>query len=62
MTLTVKGGELAVSRLRLPTLAGAATVDGRAAEREGDAILLGSLRRLKAGDRIVVGVDARGQA
>jgi hypothetical protein len=56
VTITVKGGELSVSRLSLPTLAGAATVDGRAAEREGDAVLLGSPRRLNPGERIVVGV------
>lgn len=62
VTLIVKGGELAVARVRLPTLPGVATVDGRTAEREGDTILIGSLRRLKAGERIMVGVDARGQA
>jgi hypothetical protein len=62
VTLSVKGGELAVARVFLPTLPGAATVDGHAAEREGDTILLGSLKLLKPGDRIVVGVDARGQA
>jgi len=61
-TLTVKGGELAVSRIRLPALQGAPSVDGSPAEREGDAIVLGGLRRLKAGDRVVIGVDARGQA
>jgi hypothetical protein len=62
VTLIVNGGELAVSRVRLPALAGAASVDGRAAAREGDAVLLGSLRRLKPGEQLVIGVDARGQA
>jgi uncharacterized protein (DUF608 family) len=62
VTLTVKGGELAVSRVRLPAHAGTASVDGRAAAREGDAVLLGSLRRLKPGEQLVIGVDARGQA
>ena len=62
VALTVKGGELAVARVRLPGLAGTASVDGRAAAREGDAVLLGSLRRLKPGDQLVIGVDARGQA
>jgi uncharacterized protein (DUF608 family) len=59
-TVTVKGGELSLSRIRLPGLTGAATVDGRAVRREGDVILLGAERNLKPGDRIVVGVDARG--
>jgi non-lysosomal glucosylceramidase len=62
MTLTVKGGELAVSRLRLPRLPGSPNVEGRAAEREGDVILLGRRRTLQAGDRLVVGVDANGEA
>ena len=62
LTLTVKGGELVVSRLRLPGLPGAVTVDGRAAERSGDLILLGRHHTLQAGDRLVVGVDAYGQA
>ncbi len=56
VAITVKGGELAVSRLRLPTLPGKVTVDGRPAEREGDVILLGDQRRLTAGEWIVVGV------
>jgi hypothetical protein len=62
LTLTVKGGELVVSKLRLPGLPGAVTVDGRAAERSGDLILLGRHHALQAGDRLVVGVDAYGQA
>ncbi len=62
VTLTVKGGELAVSRLRLPGRLGAATVDGQATERNGDLILLGRHHTLQAGDRLVVGVDAYGQA
>jgi hypothetical protein len=62
VTLTVKGGELVVSRLRLPGRSGAATVEGQAAERDGDLILLGRQHTLKAGDRLVVEVDAYGQA
>jgi len=62
VTLTVKGGELAVSRLRLPGRSGAVTVEGQAAERNGDLILLGRQQTLKAGDRLVVEVDAYGQA
>jgi non-lysosomal glucosylceramidase len=60
MTLTVKGGELVVSRLRLPGLRGVATVDGQATERDGDLILLGRDHALQAGDRLIVGVDAHG--
>jgi non-lysosomal glucosylceramidase len=62
VTLTVNGGELAVSKLRLPGRSGAATVDGQAAERSGEVILLGRQRTLKTGDRLVVGVDGYGQA
>ena len=62
VTLTVKGGELVVSRLRLPGRAGAVTVEGQAAERDGDLILLGKQHTLKAGDRLVVEADAYGQA
>ena len=62
LTLTVKGGELSVSRLRLPRLSGTATVEGQAVERDGDVILLGRHHSLQAGDRLVVGVDAYGQA
>ena len=60
MTLTVKGGELVVSRLRLPKLRGVATVDGRTTERNGDLILLGRDHALQSGDRLIVGVDAHG--
>jgi non-lysosomal glucosylceramidase len=60
MTLTVKGGELVVSRLRLPGLRGVATVDGHATERNGDLILLGRDHALQSGDRLIVGVDAHG--
>jgi non-lysosomal glucosylceramidase len=61
VTLTVKGGELVVSRLRLPGLPGVASVNGQVTERDGDLILLGR-HHLKTGDRLVVGVDAYGQA
>jgi hypothetical protein len=62
VTLTVKGGELTVSRLRLPRIPGSPTVEGRAAERDGDVILLGRRHTLQAGNRLVVGVDANGEA
>jgi hypothetical protein len=58
VTLTVKGGEPGVSRLRLPGLSGVATVEGQAAERNGDVILLGRHHTLQAGESLVVGVDA----
>jgi hypothetical protein len=60
VTLTVKGGELVVSRLRFPGLPGPATVDGQVTERDGDLILLGRDHTLQAGDRMIVGVDAHG--
>jgi hypothetical protein len=62
VTLTVKGGELVVSRLRLPGLSGVVTVGGQVTERNGDLILLGRHHRLHAGERLVVGLDAYGQA
>jgi non-lysosomal glucosylceramidase len=60
VTLTVKGGELVMSRLRFPGLPGHATVDGQFTERDGDLILLGRDHMLQAGDRMIVGVDAHG--
>jgi non-lysosomal glucosylceramidase len=63
VTLTVKGGELAVSRLRLPGLSGTVTVQGQVAERDGDVILLGDQHTLQAGDWLVVaGAETYGQA
>jgi non-lysosomal glucosylceramidase len=62
MTLTVKGGELAVSRLRLPQLKGLPIAQGQAAERDGEVILLGRHHTLQAGDRLVVEVNTNGQA
>jgi uncharacterized protein (DUF608 family) len=60
--LTVRGGELVVSRLRLPTLPGRVLVDGKPAERGGDIVRLEARRVLLAGERLVVGVDERGAA
>jgi hypothetical protein len=60
--LTVKGGELEISSLRLPMPAGRATVDGQFVERDGEAIFLGAARKLRAGDALTVGVQARGAA
>jgi non-lysosomal glucosylceramidase len=62
MAVAVKGGELSVARLRLPTLLGAIFVDGVKAERDGEVILLSMPRKLKAGDRLIVEGDARGEA
>ena len=58
--LRVKGGELAVSRLRLPTLPGRVVADGKPAERDGDIVLLGARRVLRAGEQVAVGADERG--
>jgi non-lysosomal glucosylceramidase len=55
--LTVKGGELRVSRLRLPTVAGPVSVDGRPAEREGAVVLLAKERTLAPGERLIIGAD-----
>jgi non-lysosomal glucosylceramidase len=62
VTLSIKGGELVVSKIRLPGFRGIATVDGQATKRNGDLILLGRDHTLQSGDRLVVGVDAHGQA
>ncbi|MBV8275268.1 MAG: beta-glucosidase [Verrucomicrobia bacterium] len=62
VTLTVKGGELGLSRLRLPGRLGAATVQGRHVERNDDLIVLGWHHALKAGDRLVVEVETYGEA
>jgi non-lysosomal glucosylceramidase len=60
--LSVRGGELAVSRLRLPTLPGRVTIDGRPVGRDGEVVLLGERRMLRPGQQIVVGADERGEA
>jgi non-lysosomal glucosylceramidase len=57
-TLTVKGGELRISRLRLPSLAGRVFVDGRPADRDGAVILLGAELTLRPGERIVVEAES----
>jgi hypothetical protein len=62
VTLTVKGGELVVSRLWLPGRPGAATVQGQAAERKGDLIMLKRHHTLKTGDRLVVELGGYGEA
>jgi non-lysosomal glucosylceramidase len=59
-TVSVRGGELAISRLRLPSLHGPASVDGRPAEREGDVILLAEPRVLRAGDSVAIEARGRG--
>ncbi|HXM02493.1 MAG TPA: GH116 family glycosyl-hydrolase [Chthoniobacterales bacterium] len=63
VTITVKGGELTVSRLRLPGRSwSAAVVDGRTAGRDDDAILLGTARTLQAGDSLAVELNTDGDA
>jgi hypothetical protein len=60
--MSVIGGELTVSRVRLPGMPGEARADGQAAGREGDVVLLGAGRTLKSGDRLVVELSTNGQA
>ena len=63
VTIVVKNGELTVSRLRLSGRSwSTATVDGQIAERDGDAILLGEERILKAGDCLAVELNRDGEA
>jgi hypothetical protein len=59
----VKGGELTVSRLRLPDRSwSTATVDGQIAERDDDAILLGTARNLQPNDCLTVELNPNGEA
>jgi len=75
--VSVKGGELIVSKVRLgggsllpPSLRDRATsagsgrpiVNGQPAERDGDLILIGERRTLKTGDRLVIELDGYGEA
>jgi hypothetical protein len=63
VTITVKGGELTVSRLRLPGRSrSTAMVDGRTAGRDHDAIFLGTARTLQAGDSLAVELNTDGEA
>ena len=61
VALTVLGGELRVSRIRLPMLHGGTSVDGRPAEREGAVVLLEQNGRSVQGERFVIGAE-RGAA
>jgi len=59
----VKGGELTVSRLRLPGRSGgAALVDGQSADRDGDLVIFGKERILKAGECLAVELNPDGKA
>jgi non-lysosomal glucosylceramidase len=60
--LSVLGGELAISAVSLPALPGRASLDGRVAQRNGDAVLLAAPRVLRAGDSLTVEVAAHGAA
>jgi len=62
VTIKVRSGELAISRLRLPGRGGPARIDGASAERDGDAVLIAPPRTLRAGESLVVGVDELGAA
>jgi hypothetical protein len=62
VTLIVHGGELVVSRLRLPRRSDAVIAEGHTTERNGDLIVLGRQRTVKAGDRLVVRVRGYGEA
>jgi non-lysosomal glucosylceramidase len=62
VSVAVKGGELAISKLRLPGFSGKAFVDGQAAELDGELILLGKNRTLRAGERLTIEADVHGQA
>ena len=59
-TIRVKGGELLISRLGLPTLPGHATIDGNAREARRRHRVARRLAKAGAGDELVVGVDALG--
>ncbi len=52
--LTVKGGELAITEIALPTLPGRATVDGVPALRSGAVIQLSGTRKLQAGSQLAI--------
>jgi len=63
VTITVKGGELTVSRFRLPGRSwSVATVDGQIAEHDEDAILLRTARILKPNDCLTVELSPSGEA
>jgi uncharacterized protein (DUF608 family) len=63
VNLVVKGGELTVSRLRLPGRSGgAALVDGQSADRDGDLVIFGKERILKAGECLAVELNPDGKA
>ncbi|CAB3798361.1 GH116 family glycosyl-hydrolase [Pararobbsia alpina] len=54
VSLYVKGGELQLASLSLPSLDGEVTVDGVTARREGSRVHLASPRLMRAGERLVV--------
>jgi non-lysosomal glucosylceramidase len=63
VNLVVKGGELTVSRLRLPGRSGgAALVDGQSADRDGDVFVFGKERILKAGECLAIELNPDGKA
>ena len=58
LTIKVRGGELSVSRLRLPGYSwSTATVDGQTAGRDDDAVLLRTARTVKAGEQLVIALS-----
>jgi non-lysosomal glucosylceramidase len=63
VTITVKGGDLTVSRLRLPGCSwSTARVDGQTVGRDDDAVLLRTARTMKAGDCLTVELNTDGEA
>ncbi|MBV9875823.1 MAG: beta-glucosidase [Verrucomicrobia bacterium] len=63
VTITVKGGELTVSRLRLLGRSWSmATVDGQTAEHDDDAILLRTPRNLQPNECLTVELNPNGEA
>ena len=63
VNLVVKGGELTVSRLRLPGRSGGpALVDGQSADRDGDIVVFGKERILKAGECLAIELNPDGKA
>jgi hypothetical protein len=59
----VKGGELTVSRLRLPDRSWSmAKVDGQTAEHDNDTILLRTARNLQPNDCLTVELNPNGEA
>ncbi len=53
--LTVRGGELRLSRIKLANMPARVTLDGRPAKRQGSVVLLDAERTMRSGESIIVG-------